>query len=230
MAKGKFKVSKKAAISLLKALGFENADKYNDKRLQQRMEEFADVASDEAQAKLKTGSPDHKLCVKLLAAITKGDGIEIVGDGSNNEEKIVKTAKSEKKVSKKTKAKVEDEDKDKDEVEDENTDENEDEDDEKPAKKKNKSEKKDKSEKKEKKNGNTRKGPGVIAYILELLKKASKKNPISKADILSALTEKFPERKEDSMKSTINHQVPSMLRGAGHNIQKNEHGYFIAKE
>jgi len=100
--------------------------------------------------------------------------------------------------------------------------------DEKPAKKEKAKAKpaKDKPAKKAKED----KGPGVIASIVEFLKEATAKNPIDKKTILAKLVERFPERGEDAMKSTINIQVPSRLsKDKGLNIKKNEDGYFIGK-
>ena len=49
--------------------------------------------------------------------------------------------------------------------------------------------------------------PGVIATIIDLLKKG----PITKADILAELVKTFPDREEKAMKSTINIQVPGRI-------------------
>jgi hypothetical protein len=52
--------------------------------------------------------------------------------------------------------------------------------------------------------------PGIIATVRELVENAGKKG-ISKSEILDALAEKFPERERDSMKSTVNVQVPNRI-------------------
>jgi hypothetical protein len=72
---------------------------------------------------------------------------------------------------------------------------------------------------------------GVIDAIVEIIKKASKKAPIDKAGILDALAAKFPSRPRESMKGTINVQVPWGLKKKGHDVQKaaDNKGYYIAK-
>ncbi|MBN2829091.1 MAG: hypothetical protein JXR56_02090 [Candidatus Cloacimonetes bacterium] len=71
------------------------------------------------------------------------------------------------------------------------------------------------------------KGPGVIGTIFTLVSESGKTG-ISKADILAKLVEMFPDRSEDSMKNTINVQVPSRL-SREHNIkiEKLENGNFV---
>lgn len=78
-------------------------------------------------------------------------------------------------------------------------------------------------EKKEKKETGSRQGkspaiakagepgkPGIIATIVDLVAKSGKKG-ISKAEILESLKEDFPDRSEQSMKNTINVQVPARI-------------------
>ncbi len=68
-------------------------------------------------------------------------------------------------------------------------------------------------------------GPGVIGSIFEFLKAG----PCTKVDLLAKLKERYPERSEDSMKATINVQIPSrMAKEKKVTISKNEAGqYFI---
>ncbi len=67
--------------------------------------------------------------------------------------------------------------------------------------------------------------PGVIDTIFNLLRE---KGPITKDQILAELAKKFPERKEDSMKATINVQLPSrMARERGVKIEHTDKGYVI---
>jgi len=68
--------------------------------------------------------------------------------------------------------------------------------------------------------------PGVIAAILEIIKSG----PHSKAEILAKLKTKFPDRVEDSMKATINVQIPNrMAKDKNITISKNDAGqYFVA--
>ncbi len=51
---------------------------------------------------------------------------------------------------------------------------------------------------------------GVIATIVNCIEKAGKKG-ISKEEILAVLVEAFPDRPADSMKNTINVQVPNRI-------------------
>ncbi len=72
--------------------------------------------------------------------------------------------------------------------------------------------------------------PGIIETILRELCAATEKKPTTKQHIFDVLRKTFPERKESSMMSTINHQVPSYLRYAGHKIEKNEKGYWGVRD
>lgn len=74
------------------------------------------------------------------------------------------------------------------------------------------------------------KGPGVIAAIFDILKATSKSKPVTKEDILKQLGEKFPDRELDSMKATINVQIPSrMSKEKGVTIVHGDKGYYIEK-
>jgi len=72
------------------------------------------------------------------------------------------------------------------------------------------------------------KGPGVIKTIKETIKT---KGPISKAGILQELEKRFPERNPDSMKKTINVQVPTRInKESDFQIVKNEEKeYYVVK-
>ena len=63
-----------------------------------------------------------------------------------------------------------------------------------------------------KKIGPAQKKPGVITRIIELLRDATKKKPITKEEVLADLVKKFPEREAQGMKNTIGSQIPSGLR------------------
>lgn len=56
------------------------------------------------------------------------------------------------------------------------------------------------------------KKPGVVARIVEILRAASKKKPVTKEEVLKRLVEAFPERSPQAMKSTVASQIPSCLR------------------
>ena len=86
------------------------------------------------------------------------------------------------------------------------------------------------SKKVSKKKPTAKKGPGVIATIIDCLKKAKKSSPVSKDDILEVLVETFPERTADAMLKTINTQVPGRLKSEkGLNIIKVDGGYYIGR-
>ena len=71
-------------------------------------------------------------------------------------------------------------------------------------------------------------GPGVIATLLEIMKASSKKEPVTKEQMLEKLIAKFPERNADSMKATINVQIPSRLaKEKNITIVKGDKGYFV---
>jgi hypothetical protein len=71
------------------------------------------------------------------------------------------------------------------------------------------------------------KGPGVIATLLDDLRKATKDKPLTKEALLERLTKKFPDREPDSMKKTINCQVPGRIaKEQGVKVHRNEEGGF----
>lgn len=72
---------------------------------------------------------------------------------------------------------------------------------------------------------------GVIATIVDCLKGASKKNPVSKEDIHKTLCKKFPDRSEESMLSTIRTQVPGKLKSDRELVvsTNGEGGYWLPK-
>lgn len=55
------------------------------------------------------------------------------------------------------------------------------------------------------------KRPGVVAYILEMLMNASAQGPVTKSYMLKKLCERFADREESKMKSTLMMQCPSGL-------------------
>jgi cobalamin biosynthesis protein CobT len=114
---------------------------------------------------------------------------------------------------------VEDEDED---VEDEDEDEDvedEDEEEDPPAKNTSKGKKTGKAEKSAESPGKKPAGPGVIATIVSLIEGAGKKG-VTKEEILTALTKAFPDKKAESMKNTINVQVPNRISKERFPIEK----------
>lgn len=74
-------------------------------------------------------------------------------------------------------------------------------------------------------NGKSKKGEGVIATIFNIISKT----PSNKESILHALVKKFPERKEEAMKKTIQAQLPNrMAKEKGVKIVEDEAGRFHA--
>lgn len=113
--------------------------------------------------------------------------------------------------------------------------------DEVPTEKKEKAAKGEKKEKaakapKEPKPPKEPKGPGIIDTILEVVQGGSATNPVTKADVMKKLEERFKDRKADAMIKTVNIQLPSRLNktkaegGRSAGIKKNEKGYYIPKK
>lgn len=73
-------------------------------------------------------------------------------------------------------------------------------------------------------------GPGVIGKIADILKAASKKNPVTKEDITKQLAKAFPQRSAESMAKTVNVQVPGRIaKEKGLNVRKEGKAYYVAK-
>ncbi len=69
---------------------------------------------------------------------------------------------------------------------------------------------------------------GVIATIVNTLRKATEKRPVTKERILEVLVKKFPDRSPLKMMSTVSSQVPSGLRvGKSLEVHKNDKGYWL---
>ena len=74
------------------------------------------------------------------------------------------------------------------------------------------------------------KGPGVLSVIQELIVGATKAKPVTKEQIVTELVARFPDRNADSMKNTVNIQVPSrMAKEKSLNIVKHEGGFYVEK-
>lgn len=59
--------------------------------------------------------------------------------------------------------------------------------------------------------GGVGRGPGVISEIEAILKKATKKSPVTKAGIVEQLAKKFKDRSADAMAKTVAVQVPGRI-------------------
>lgn len=69
------------------------------------------------------------------------------------------------------------------------------------------------------------KGPGVIATIIEVLKKGK---PVTKEAILAVLVKRFPDRNAESMGKTINVQIPNRIsKEQKIKVKNTEKGYVI---
>lgn len=79
--------------------------------------------------------------------------------------------------------------------------------------------------KKEQKTAKKEKGPGVISIIANCIEKSGKKG-ITKDAILEVLKEEFPDRAEQSMKNTINVQVPNRISKEKFQVEKLEGGLY----
>jgi hypothetical protein len=80
----------------------------------------------------------------------------------------------------------------------------------------------------EKQSPKGKRGVGVIATIVECLKGASEKFPVTKEAILEVLKVKFPDREERAMKSTVSSQIPSGLKTEkGFIVKNNAKGYWL---
>ena len=73
--------------------------------------------------------------------------------------------------------------------------------------------------------------PGIIASIVEFLQgAASEKAALSKKDILSKLTKRFPDTDADGMMKTINAQVPNrLIAQKGINVVKTDDKRFYVR-
>jgi hypothetical protein len=88
-----------------------------------------------------------------------------------------------------------------------------------PAKNTSKGKKTGKAEKSAESPGKKPAGPGVIATIVSLIEGAGKKG-VTKEEILTVLTKAFPDKKAESMKNTINVQVPNRISKERFPIEK----------
>lgn len=70
---------------------------------------------------------------------------------------------------------------------------------------------------------------GVIGTIIQCLRKATYEHPITKREILDVLVEKFPERERESMATTIDKQLPSVLKRNGYPVQKSPRGFWLER-
>ncbi len=241
------KVAKEAVVQLFRELGFKVVEKWNDKRLAEKLEKLPTIVDETTKAESEDG---QALLKKILQAVKEGDTVKIVSNGEAP--KAEKTEiKEEKPAKKKVKEEEKAEDEDEEEEEDSDDEDEDEEEEEEAPKAKAKSKKKTKVEEdededeeeeeapKKKKGGNIGNfkkaggpnGPGVIASIEEFLKETSADKPITKKGILKKLCKRFPDRDADSMSKTIAVQVPNrMNKDKSMGIVKHEDGgYYLGK-
>lgn len=69
---------------------------------------------------------------------------------------------------------------------------------------------------------------GVIDTLVGLLRRASRRSPLTKAAALAALTAAFPDRPRAALALTVNNQLPQRLRVVrGLKIGRSDRGYWI---
>lgn len=219
-------VQKSQLISLFKELGFAAADSWSDARFQKKLASLPEAVQDE---EMEATTEDGKaLLDKLVRVVTNNKDVAIENDVAEANG----AGKKEKKAKKKTKAAATEASEDGEaEASEESSEEAESDDDLVPideakgsgkAKGKSSKAKGSKSAKAAKSGGkkassanggSNSRGPriGIIDEIINQLKKASAKKPVTKAKILEALVKKFPDRPEASMKNTVGIQVPYWL-------------------
>lgn len=178
------KVKRSALIPLLVAMGWGPAAKFDKKKLLEKIESIPKFLNDK-EAQPETDD-QRDLQKQLVAALEKKDDIEIDMEDDKKDDAPKGKGKGKAAAEKK-------DDPDRKPTADDKKD---DDKDKKPAKKKDDAPKK----------------PGVIATIIEQLKKGNKADPVTKDEILKVCVKRFPERQEAAMKSTINSQIPSGLK------------------
>lgn len=70
---------------------------------------------------------------------------------------------------------------------------------------------------------------GVIESMVDFLVRASEAKPLSKDKLLAKLIRRFPDRSADSMRNTINAQLPGRIaKGWDIKVERNEKGYWAS--
>lgn len=121
------KVSRAKVVELFQALDFKTADKWNDKRLVEKMQGLPTMVDDDTDAE---DEELNKLLKDLLKAMEKDTGIELTADDDGAEEEEAEEEKPAKKPAKKAPAKAAKEEEEEDEEEAESNEDDEEEGDE----------------------------------------------------------------------------------------------------
>lgn len=236
-------VTREKINGLFAQLDMPMAEKWSVKRLGDKIQKLPSVVDEDTDA-----GEYQELLDDILEAVENGTEIDIT-DGDDEDEapakkstkkKGAKKAPAAKSKSKGKKAKPADDEDEEEEAPPKKSkskksstkskkaakaeaDDDEDDDDDEPVKPK-----KGKVKKKADSKPKAKKGPGVIATIIELLQAATKKKPITKDAIRDELVERFPERDGESMMRTINVQVPNRIKSdKGLTVVKTDKGYYI---
>jgi len=67
---------------------------------------------------------------------------------------------------------------------------------------------------------------GVVKAMIHILRKASKKHPITKEEIVKKLKSKFPEKSVDNLRSTVNARIADLPKRHGIRIKKRGKGFW----
>lgn len=222
-----------------------NAKEWNDGKLKRKLADLPALAKEKGhkEPNSKAGKALYK---SILAALEEEDELEIVDELTEEDEDTEEKVKSSKKGKKGKKAAAKEEEEE-DEEDEDDSDEDEDEDEESEDEDEEEEDDEEEEEAPTKKkpakkkggkkggDGSAFKGPGVIATIEELLLGATKKEPITKEELVKALSKKFKERDADAMKKTVGVQVPSRIateRDLEVNVISTENGkaYWATKK
>lgn len=231
------KISKKAAVSMLIAMGYSTVSKWDLERLTERLNNLSEMVDEDTE--VGGTAADKKLYEQVLKANKADTKITLTDDGDEAPIKV----NLRKPKAPKQEVEIEEEEEEAD-GEDEEAEEEEEEEDEgppvKPAKKAAKAppakakgkvtkappakaakgktppaKGKAPAPKAKAKDDDGEKKPKVIASIIEMLQAASKSKPITKAEILAKLAKIFPDKVVEpghGMHITVTVQVPKRLR------------------
>lgn len=219
------KFTRASVVEIFESLGFSGAGKWKKERLHGRVLSLPKSMTDES-----LGDDDlDRLVQELIQCVKDGDEIEIVQDDEEAAEDVVKDesetplTKAKKKGKKSKEPEYEDVEDDEEEAtaEDDVVEEV-------AVTKKAKPAKTKPAKSKTKKDGPVKNKPGVITSIIEILQGTSKKNAVTIDDVVSQLIERFPDRPEKGMRSTVQTQVRYRLPKQ-YNVQAADGRYWIAK-
>jgi hypothetical protein len=199
-------ISKTNAVKLFVSLGYKSAMNWDDEKIQKRINTLQNVAEN------KSLSVDKELEGLLERVLNSGD-IEVIDDSQITEDVPDEATSDENEVEDEVAEKEVDVDGEKTTIE------------EKVAREF-VEDSKAVAPKKERKKREPKK-VGVIAFIVDVLKKG----PTDKISIWNGLVEAFPERDSAAMKRTVQSAVPSGLRTIKKiDVKKTNDGKFYIEE